>query len=432
MSYIPAPLLYMPFTLFLLCNVTCRDDGEVSRVASKEELPSLPQDPRNFTEMLAPSTSAPSRFTTKWIAALPNWDSRKKDSTIKRLPRAVKIYYKKQQKDIAVLQEARKLSYLGSTEDLRGQLEAISKDSKKKKPKWSCVQLSVGTAARLTLSVNLLLLFLKLAATIQSGSLAVLSSLLDSALDLFSGIAIGLSSYLIKRYDKFHYPIGRNRLEPVAIIITAAVMGTAALQIITSAVEEISDGTVNPQINIFSGTIIVITIVLKASLYILCKQVNNPSVQTLAVDHRNDVASNIATLIFGLLGTYVLAILDPIGAIFLAFYIIINWVVVGYEQLKNLVGHTADRRFLSKLTWIAAHHDKRVETVDTVRAYTFGIYYLVEVHVQLSPDMPLKTAHDIGESLQQKLESLEEVERAFVHLDFETVHSPSLEHKLPN
>ena len=40
--------------------------------------------------------------------------------------------------------------------------------------------------------------------------------------------------------------------------------------------------------------------------------------------------------------------------------------------------------------------------------------------------MPLSEAHDIGEALQNKLEKLEEVERAFVHLDFEGFHR--LEH----
>ncbi len=300
------------------------------------------------------------------------------------------------------------------------------------KTKCTCIQLSVDTTAWLTFSINLFLLFAKLSAAIQSGSLSVLSSLLDSALDLFSGFTIGISSYLIKRYDRFHYPIGRNRLESVAIVITACVMGTAALQIVTKAVEDIASSNVNPNINAFSGSIIGITIIFKTGLYLLCRGVDNPSVQTLAVDHRNDIASNIATLVFGLLGTFVYPNIDPIGAILLAFYIIINWIIVAHEQVKNLVGHTADRRLISKLTWIAAHHDDRIESVDTVRAYTFGINYLVEIDVQLPADMPLETAHNIGEELQQKLEKLDEVERAFVHLDFETLHSPSIEHKYPH
>jgi divalent metal cation (Fe/Co/Zn/Cd) transporter len=38
--------------------------------------------------------------------------------------------------------------------------------------------------------------------------------------------------------------------------------------------------------------------------------------------------------------------------------------------------------------------------------------------------MPLREAHDIGEALQEKLERLPEIERAFVHLDYEFTHQP--------
>ena len=387
--------------------------------------------------MVAPSSAPPSRFRVKWGSLFPSRDP--KSPTRPKQSRAVRIYYRKQQKDIEVLREARRMSTVDSgagEDDIFDELLQETEDNKEEKrccntSKCRCIKLSVGTAARLTFAVNLFLLFAKLSATIQSGSLSVLSSLLDSALDLFSGFAIGVSSYLIKRYDRFHYPIGRNRLESVAIVITACVMGTAALQIVTKAIEDIASSNVHPNINAFSGSIIGATIILKTGLYLLCRGVDNASVQALSVDHRNDIASNIATLVFGLMGTYLYPNIDPIGAVLLAFYIIINWVLVAYEQIKNLVGHTADRRFISKLTWIAAHHDNRVESVDTVRAYTFGVNYLVEVDVQLPADMPLKTAHDIGEELQQKLERLDEVERAFVHLDFETLHSPSIEHKYP-
>ena len=49
---------------------------------------------------------------------------------------------------------------------------------------------------------------------------------------------------------------------------------------------------------------------------------------------------------------------------------------------------------------------------------------MVEVDIVLPADMPLREAHDIGESLQMKLEKLEDVERAFVHLDYEYAHKP--------
>jgi len=48
--------------------------------------------------------------------------------------------------------------------------------------------------------------------------------------------------------------------------------------------------------------------------------------------------------------------------------------------------------------------------------------YLVECDIVLPEDMPLKEAHDIGEQLQIKIEKMEDVERAFVHLDYEWDH----------
>jgi hypothetical protein len=42
--------------------------------------------------------------------------------------------------------------------------------------------------------------------------------------------------------------------------------------------------------------------------------------------------------------------------------------------------------------------------------------------------MPIREGHDIAINLQLKLESLPEVERAFVHIDYELEHKPD-EHK---
>lgn len=49
---------------------------------------------------------------------------------------------------------------------------------------------------------------------------------------------------------------------------------------------------------------------------------------------------------------------------------------------------------------------------------------MAEVDIVLPKEMSLKDAHDIGESLQTKLERVAEVERGFVHLDYEYEHSP--------
>jgi divalent metal cation (Fe/Co/Zn/Cd) transporter len=69
-------------------------------------------------------------------------------------------------------------------------------------------------------------------------------------------------------------------------------------------------------------------------------------------------------------------------------------------------------------------HDPRILKVDTCRAYHSGYNVFVEVDIMLPKEMTLMEAHDIGEELQYKLESLPEVDRAFVHLDYEVYHKP--------
>jgi len=48
----------------------------------------------------------------------------------------------------------------------------------------------------------------------------------------------------------------------------------------------------------------------------------------------------------------------------------------------------------------------------------------------LPPTMNLRESHDIGESLQRKLERIDNVERAFVHCDYDFDHSSTDEHKV--
>jgi hypothetical protein len=63
------------------------------------------------------------------------------------------------------------------------------------------------------------------------------------------------------------------------------------------------------------------------------------------------------------------------------------------------------------------------------RAYHAGQNYYVEVDVVMDEELPLKVTHDVGQSLQRKLEGLADVERAFVHVDYDHFHDVHEEHK---
>ena len=109
-------------------------------------------------------------------------------------------------------------------------------------------------------------------------------------------------------------------------------------------------------------------------------------------------------------------------------YTMNTWKKTFFENLFALIGRTAPPEFLAKLTYLIWNHHEDIKKIDTVRAYTFGSdHYFVEVDIVLPQDMILSKTHDIGETLQEKLEQLPEVARAFVHIDSEYTHRP--EHK---
>ncbi|KAI5427587.1 hypothetical protein KIW84_032841 [Lathyrus oleraceus] len=141
----------------------------------------------------------------------------------------------------------------------------------------------------------------------------------------------------------------------------------------------------------------------------------------LSVDF-GEIHADDLFLIAALLANYFDDRMDPVGAIIRALYIIRTWSMTVLENVNSLVGRSAAPEYLQKLTYLCWNHHKAVRHIDTVRAYTFGSHYFVEVDIVLPAGMPLQEAHDIGESLQEKLELLPEIERAFVHLDYEYSH----------
>ncbi|KAK7342904.1 hypothetical protein VNO80_25862 [Phaseolus coccineus] len=168
--------------------------------------------------------------------------------------------------------------------------------------------------------------------------------------------------------------------------------------------------------------------VVKFIFMIYCRRFKNEIVRAYAQDHFFDVITNSVGLVVVVLAVKYSWWIDPMGAIIIALYTISIWAKTVIENVWSLIGRTAPPDFLAKLTYLLWNHHEEVKHIDTVRAYTFGAHYFVEVDIVLPEDMPLNQAHNIGETLQEKLEQLPQVERAFVHIDFEFTHRP--EHKM--
>ncbi|KAI3523473.1 hypothetical protein L1887_01638 [Cichorium endivia] len=298
-------------------------------------------------------------------------------------------------------------------------------------------QLQQERAMKISNYANVLLLAFKIFATIETGSIAIAASTLDSLLDLMAGGILWFTHLSMQNINIYKYPIGKLRVQPVGIIIFAAIMATLGFQVLIQAVEQLIEDKPPEKMSslqlLWLYIIMLTATIVKLALWLYCRSSGNEIVRAYAKDHYFDVVTNVVGLVAAVLGDKFYWWIDPVGAIILALYTIINWSGTVIENAVSLVGQSAPPEVLQKLTYLVTRHP-RVKRVDTVRAYTFGVLYFVEVDIELPEDLSLKEAHAIGETLQVKLEKLPEVERAFVHLDFECDHKPehSVLTRLPN
>ena len=73
---------------------------------------------------------------------------------------------------------------------------------------------------RMSYFVNIALFTIKTIAYFSSGSISILASALDSFLDIVAGSVLFLTSLRTKNVNKYTYPIGNNRMQPLGIIGT--------------------------------------------------------------------------------------------------------------------------------------------------------------------------------------------------------------------
>jgi Co/Zn/Cd efflux system component len=156
-----------------------------------------------------------------------NWKIKKELFKIKDLNEfkrnKLKNFYEKQNEFIEEILEDKEAETPKTEQE-----EQEKKDSLEKKNKKNEFIVNIGL--QISFFSNIFLFIIKLSGATFTLSLSVISSAIDSFLDLFSGLILYLSNKLRKKKSKmdfFHFPVGKSRLEPIGFIVFAAVMATA-------------------------------------------------------------------------------------------------------------------------------------------------------------------------------------------------------------
>lgn len=212
-------------------------------------------------------------------------------------------------------------------------------------------------------------------------------------------------------------------------------MTTVAVQLIIESARGLGAGEPDSKsLDIIPLVFVGVAIFAKGTLFVYCFLLRRyPAARIFMIDHRNDIAVNLFGLIMSIVGTRFRQVwfLDPTGAIAIALLILYSWASTAFEHMWYLVGKSAPQEFLNKVVYVAITHNERINKIDTVRAYHAGDKFYVEVDIIMDEVESLKVTHDVSQSLQRKLEGLADVERAFVHVDYEALHDVYEEHKAP-
>lgn len=253
----------------------------------------------------------------------------------------------------------------------------------------------------------------------------------DSVFDPLSNVTLILCNRAAKKGNTPQYPVGKARIENLGNIYFSFIMMAVSLILIAFSCQSLTEGG-ETAFHLPSVIAVTIAFGVKLGLFFYCWALRNKysQVRILWEDHRNDLFINGFGILTSVGGSKLKWWIDPMGAIILSVLIFSLWLHTSIGECKLLIGVSAEPEILNVITYISMTHHTAVQAVDTVRAYHAGPHLIVEVDVVMDPMNTLKRCHDISEDLQDKLESLPNVDRAFVHIDYETTHRPEHAKKL--
>nr|ODN92490.1 hypothetical protein L203_00767 [Cryptococcus depauperatus CBS 7841] len=288
--------------------------------------------------------------------------------------------------------------------------------------------------------VNILLVVGKTVAVFYSSSISLTASLVDSALDLLSTLIILGTSWAIGwKVNRDAYPTGKRRFEPLGVLIFSVAMIASFVQVFVESFQRAITPSQNKPVDLGPlglGVMLAtigIKFVLRVALtkWLWCSQIPSSGVQALAQDAENDVFFNIMSLAFPWIGSFMRwQLLDPIGGMIISAYIIFEWIKTLHENFAKLSGKTASADQITRILYLVSRFNPVLEIAD-VECYHIGDDLIVEVDVILPKTSTLHFAHDVGETIQCVLESLDGIIRAYVHCDYSssnpqqhTAHKP--------
>ncbi len=259
---------------------------------------------------------------------------------------------------------------------------------------------------RLSVGVAVVLIALKAFALGASGSVSILASLADSALDLVASLGVFFAVRWAATPADEDHRYGHGKGEALAALVQAGLVFASALFVGWEAVQRIFDP--RPVASGYWGVLVIlISIALTGWLVWMqgraMRQSGSMAVAADRAHYAGDLAANGVVLIGVISGTFLAAPgLDAAAGLVIAVWLFWGALAI----LKTAADHLVDKAVpdadrIAITTAVLA--DPRISGVHQLRTRMAGPVMMIQMHIDLEPTLTLDAAHAIVVEAENRL-----------------------------
>lgn len=279
-------------------------------------------------------------------------------------------------------------------------------------------------AATAAVAVAALLITAKTAAYLATDAVSILSSLIDSLLDLTASlvnfVAIRQAAVPPDRDHRF----GHGKAEPLAGLAQAAFIAGSSVLLLFEAGSRlfrptpVESSTVGISVMVFS---IVLTLGLVLFQRYVVRRTGSVAIGADALHYRSDLLMNASVI-----GALVLAanfgftIADPLFGIAIAFYILISAWTVFSASLQLLMDRELAEDDRARIKTIAMAHPAVISLHD-LRTRSSGTHTFIQFHLEMDRNLTLFEAHAISDEVMEQVEAAFPNAEVLIHEDPEGI-----------
>jgi cation diffusion facilitator family transporter len=259
--------------------------------------------------------------------------------------------------------------------------------------------------ARLSILSNTLLILMKLAVGIISGSVSIISEAIHSSMDLIAAIIAFLSVRVSDNPPDSRHPYGHGKVENISGVIEALLIFIAAIWIIIEAVKKLLGEKIELD-SIAIGSIImiisaIINTIVSRRLYKVARETNSVALEADALHLKTDVYTSLGVAVgLGLILVTGINWLDPVVAILVALFIIRE----SYQLLKKAFTPLLDTAWGEDEIEILEQKLNNLEVnYHDLRTRVAGNYRFIDIHIQIPEDVSVGNSHKYCDKIEKEL-----------------------------